>query len=325
MRRFPIVRLVFLIAALALAGCASEPGYRHASGADYYYGDAAGYDRGYDRGYVPDYIAYDAYYGALWPVYHSWYDPYFAPHFYYGVTWYPSNVFGLGGGWGWPYWAYSPWYGSWWDGYYDWRWWDRQRTREIHEQRFGSLRNERAAIAQLSRDDRRDGAARMAPGRLQPDSEGVRRRDDSGRFADAAPDRSRRDSEDFGQPVRGGRLVDDNRRQLPTRDVERDTPDPYYGLPREHRREPGAAAETTPFTRPRIGEPARGSGSRSVDRASPSRGDRPVRGSSTPGPGGSGPARTAPSYVAPPAPASVRSAPTSAPAREARSRDSDRR
>ncbi|UXI68178.1 hypothetical protein [Tahibacter amnicola] len=140
MRRF----LSSFVVVAAVAGCAQVPEYRYRTGeADYYY------DR--DDSYRPDYIAYSRYYSALWPAYHGYYDPFWSSSFYYGVTWYPTNLFGFGGGWGGPYWSYSPWYGSWWDGYYDWAWWEQQHARQAYWQRFGSVANERAAVAGLQR------------------------------------------------------------------------------------------------------------------------------------------------------------------------------
>ncbi|MDC8014037.1 membrane lipoprotein lipid attachment site-containing protein [Tahibacter soli] len=211
--------LLTFVAALALAGCATQPRYAyHDDGADYYYGATTDY--------VPDYIAYGAYYDALWPIYHNYYDPFYAPGFRYGVTWFPTNWYGFGGGWGYPYWAYSPWRHSWYDGYYDWAYWNRHRDGHSDYHRFGSRRAESAAIASM----RRDAAPINGRGAAAPSLRGG----DEGRGG-FAPSRG-----GFaGERGAGGASLRNNGRdmdgQVPTRRVG--APDRYYGEPRVQRGE----------------------------------------------------------------------------------------
>jgi hypothetical protein len=238
--------LLTVLAALALAGCATHPRYVHYDdGADYYYG--ANVD------YVPDYISYGAYYDALWPVYHHYYDPFYAPGFRYGVTWFPTNWYGFGGG-RYPYWSYSPWRYSWYDGYYDWAYWHRHRPYRNDWQRFGSRRAESAAIASMRRDaapitGRRDvgpitGRRDAGPITGRRDAGPITGRRDAGPAALRGGYPDRRDT----APVRGGfagerdvggASLRNNRRdiegQVPTRGVA--APDRYYGEPRVHRGE----------------------------------------------------------------------------------------
>jgi len=226
--------LLTLVAALVLAGCATQPRYGyHDDGADYYYGATTEY--------VPDYVAYGAYYDALWPVYHNYYDPFYAPGFRYGVTWFPTNWYGFGGGWGgYPYWGYSPWRHSWYDGYYDWAYWNRHRPGRSDWHRFGSPRSEAAAVAAMRRDSaplRRDGnptlrsgfaGERGSAGRdVGPGSRGGFAGERGARDADGASLRNN------GRDIQG---------QVPTRGAG--TADRYYGEPRVHRGE-GPRREAT--------------------------------------------------------------------------------
>jgi hypothetical protein len=151
-----------LLAAAALAGCAST-GYYHQDGAADYY-----YER--DRSYTGYYAGYSA-----GPGYYGFYDPYWGSGFQFGLTSWPYSAYGYGSYYsGWPYFGYSPWYDSWWGvGYNDWSWHRHQQT--LARQRVRNVEGETAAVAAMSgrRMPSRDaamGANRSA--RLAPDVAG---------------------------------------------------------------------------------------------------------------------------------------------------------
>jgi len=148
--------LLAALPALALVACASQPEtrYREAyqSGdtryGDYYYADE------YD-----DYGPGHPYYAALWPAY-GW-VPY--PGYYYGVTYFPSLRYGLGGygAYDWPhYTAYSPYLLSPWDAYYHWSQPSLYRSRASRPTpaagapRYGSALNQAERVARMLGADR---------------------------------------------------------------------------------------------------------------------------------------------------------------------------
>jgi len=192
-----IAKLVFtaVVTAVSLTGCVVYDGYGYYED-DYYDDDSYGYydsrpaysyGSRYDTSvryapYAPDYIYWSDYYSVLWPTYRYYYDPVFSPHFFYGVTWFPTSYFGIHySRYQWPYYhAYSPYRYSYWDNYYDWRWRNNHQHYTHHDRgprrgshhydpypRYGSARNESERIAAYTGMSRYRGMA--SPGvQVQP-------------------------------------------------------------------------------------------------------------------------------------------------------------
>ncbi|MBB5207459.1 hypothetical protein [Chiayiivirga flava] len=130
-------------------------------GGDYYYREPDFYSSS-------SYLDYPYYYSIFQPINSWWYDPYYFPSYYYGVTFYPRNYFGLSlsyaypHGYGWPRSHfhgsfYSPYRYGWVDSYYDWEPWyaNYPRYRNYYPTpRYGSARREAERLASWS-DSRR--------------------------------------------------------------------------------------------------------------------------------------------------------------------------
>ena len=229
-----------LLAAAALAGCASTS-YYHDGAADYYYERDRSYT-GYYAGYYGGYSTGPGYYG--------FYDPYWGPGFSYGLTSWPYFAYGYGSYYsGWPYFGYAPWYDSWWGvGYNDWSWHRHQQA--LARNRARAVNDEAAAIAGLN------------------GGRGVTDRD-----AVAGANRSARMTPEGGIAPGRSRGFDAGR-QLRTESV-----DPYYGVPRVRRGEGLPQRETASGSR-EIGSrelPQRGDRPMRSSPGIPSRDERPVR------------------------------------------------
>lgn len=169
-------RWIVVLAALALAGCATDYrgyGYHdrgpvaheevyvggssyyapvHDDRGDYYYGSV-----GVSYNY-PLWVDYPAYYSLFWPLHRSYVDPYWHPGFYYGVTYFPRNYFSVslyGGGYR-PFHSlsYSPYRSAWVDSYYDWyphySYYSRYDYDRWYAPRYGNARNEAERLARLT-------------------------------------------------------------------------------------------------------------------------------------------------------------------------------
>lgn len=138
-----------LLAAAALAGCAST-GYYHQDGAADYY-----YER--DRSYSGYYVGY-----STGPGYYGFYDPFWGSGFHTG---WPYFSYGYGSYYaGWPYFGYVPWYDSWWGvGYNDWSWHRHQQA--LARQRARNVESEVVAVARLNGRRSPPGEATVSPNR----------------------------------------------------------------------------------------------------------------------------------------------------------------
>lgn len=167
-----------------LAGCATYPDSYYYE--DRYAGDAYNGDYYYGREYDDRY--YDVYGGwgggyyssVLWPTYFNYYGPWHRSGFYYGISYFPRDLYGFSFGYNrydpWGYHHYSPYRHSWADNHYAWYggagWRHGLRDRNS-DPRFGSARNEAERLAQMTRADRNARAYQgVDAARMQSGSDG---------------------------------------------------------------------------------------------------------------------------------------------------------
>jgi len=108
-------------------------------------------------------------------------------------------------------------------------------TRTRFARRFGNMRNEAAAIAQMNRSDAPINANRARAMTMPLGEQASRRADRAGTLDVRDARGGRRGDRELPVPMRD-RAGPDQAGQISTRRVDRETVDPYYGTPRRERR-----------------------------------------------------------------------------------------